>query len=105
MVGGVFTAVRSVVTSPGNVLLSVSQRTVHQLDHQPPTTALSPREREVLHLAALALSNAQIGKRLLITEGTVKRHLTTIYTKLHATSRVDAIRKATAAHLLPSINP
>jgi DNA-binding NarL/FixJ family response regulator len=96
-------AVRSVVTSRGNVLLSVSRSTVNQLDNQPPDMALSARELEVLRLAALAMSNAQIGKRLLIAEGTVKRHLTTIYAKLGATSRVDAIRKAIAARLIPSI--
>jgi DNA-binding NarL/FixJ family response regulator len=99
-------AVRSVVTSQGNVLLAVSRRTINQLDnHQPPHVALSARELEVLRLTALAMSNAQIGKRLLITEGTVKRHLTNIYAKLGATSRVDAIRKATAAQLIPSIEP
>jgi len=98
-------AVRSVVTSRNNVLLSVSRRTVNQLDNQPLNMALSARELEVLRLAALALSNAQIGKRLLITEGTVKRHLTTIYAKLGATSRVDAIRKAIAARLIPRIDP
>jgi DNA-binding NarL/FixJ family response regulator len=99
-------AVSSVVTSGGNVLLSVSRRTVDQLDnHQTPDVALSARELEVLGLAALALSNAQIGKRLRITEGTVKRHLTTIYAKLGATSRVDAIRKAITARLIPCIDP
>jgi DNA-binding NarL/FixJ family response regulator len=98
-------AVRSVATSLGNVLLSVSRSTINQLDNRPPSTALSTREREVLRLAALALSNAQIGTRLFITEGTVKRHLTNIYAKLGAISRVDAIRKATTVGLIPSIDP
>lgn len=97
-------AVRSVVISPGNVVLSVSRRTINHLENPPPTTALSGRELEVLRLAALAMSNAQIGKRLRITEGTVKRHLTNIYAKLGTTSRVGAIRKATATHLIPSID-
>lgn len=98
-------AVRSVVTNRGNVLLSVSRRTINQLDNPPSNAALSARELEVLRLAARAMSNAQIGKRLLITEGTVKRHLTNVYAKLGAISRVDAIRKATAARLIPSIDP
>jgi DNA-binding NarL/FixJ family response regulator len=97
-------AVRSVVTSPGNILLSVSRRTIHQLDKPPPNVVLSARELEVLELAALAMSNAQIGRQLVITEGTVKRHLTNIYAKLGAVSRVDAIRKATAARLIPGID-
>jgi DNA-binding NarL/FixJ family response regulator len=97
-------AVRSVVTSRGNILLSVSRRTINQLDKPPSHGALSARELEVLQLTALAMSNAQIGRRLLITEGTVKRHLTNVYAKLGAVSRVDAIRKATAARLIPSID-
>ena len=96
-------AVRSVVASPGNVLMSVSRHTITQLDKPPPTVVLSARELEVLKLAALAMSNAQIGRRLVIAEGTVKRHLTNIYAKLGAVSRVDAIRKATAARLIPGI--
>lgn len=58
----------------------------------------------MLKLAALAMSNAQIGRQLVIAEGTIKRHLTNIYAKLGgAVSRVDAIRKATAARLIPGI--
>jgi DNA-binding NarL/FixJ family response regulator len=97
-------AVRSVVTNRGNILMSVSRRTINHLDNPPPNVALSARELEVLRFAALAMSNAQIGRRLLITEGTVKRHLTNAYAKLGASSRVDAIRKATVARLIPSIN-
>ncbi|GGK12782.1 DNA-binding response regulator [Pilimelia terevasa] len=65
-------------------------------DSGPPPTVLSPRERQVLELAGQALSNAQIGARLFITEGTVKRHLTNIYAKLGAVSRLDAVNKAAA---------
>ncbi len=97
-------AVHSVVTSQGNILLSVSRRTINQLDKSSPNGALSARELEVLQLTALAMSNAQIGRQLLIAEGTVKRHLTNVYAKLGAVSRVDAIRKATVARLIPSID-
>ncbi|MGH3924688.1 MAG: response regulator transcription factor [Pseudonocardiaceae bacterium] len=97
-------AVRSVATRRDNVLLSVSRSTIDQLDKPPPSALLSERELEVLQLTALAMSNAQIGKQLVITEGTVKRHLTNIYAKLGAVSRVDAIRKATAARLIPGVD-
>lgn len=96
-------AVRSVVASPGNILLSVSRRTINELDKPPPGVVLSARELEVLVLISLAMSNAQIGRQLVIAEGTVKRHLTNIYAKLGAVSRVDAIRKATAARMIPGI--
>jgi DNA-binding CsgD family transcriptional regulator len=62
--------------------------------------ALSGREREVLTLVARALSNRQIGGRLCIAEGTVKRHLGNIFAKLNAVSRIDAVNKAIAAGVI-----
>ncbi|MFC7648945.1 response regulator transcription factor [Streptosporangium lutulentum] len=56
----------------------------------------------MLRLTADAYSNSQIATRLGITEATVKRHLSNIYAKLGAVSRVDSVRKAMAARL---INP
>ena len=44
--------------------------------------ALSPREREVLALMAEGASNAGIGRRIFITEGTVEKHVRSILTKL-----------------------
>lgn len=61
---------------------------------------LTGRELDILRLTAQALSNAQIASRLRITEATVKRHLTNIYGKLQAVSRLDAVRKASAARLI-----
>lgn len=63
-------------------------------------SVLSRREREVLALAARALSNRQIAARLEITEATVKRHLRNAYGKLGANSRLDAVNKAVAASLI-----
>jgi ATP/maltotriose-dependent transcriptional regulator MalT len=92
-----------VVEQSDTVLLAVSRKTLAGLDvhREPePNGPLTERELEVLRLTAQALSNGQIGSRLSITEATVKRHLTNIYTKLGAVSRVDAIRKATATRLI-----
>ncbi|MFH8404364.1 response regulator [Streptomyces sp. NPDC018019] len=58
-----------------------------------PSGLLTAREREVLECVAKAMSNRQIGRRLAITEGTVKRHLRNIFGKLGATSRLDAVNK------------
>jgi len=58
------------------------------------------RERQVLELAAQALSNFQIATRLGLTEATVKRHLRNIFVKLGAVSRIDAVNKAVAASLI-----
>lgn len=69
----------------------------------PGTDGISQRERDILSLVAQGLSNAQIGKRLSITEGTVKRHLSNVYGKLGAVSRVDAVNKAVTATIIPSV--
>ena len=66
----------------------------------PSPSPLSARELEVLELAARALSNAQIATQLFIAAGTVKRHLTNIYAKLGAVSRLDAVNRARAAGLI-----
>ena len=47
-----------------------------------PHDELTPREGEVLALMAEGLSNAGIAQRLVITEGAVEKHVTSIFTKL-----------------------
>jgi DNA-binding NarL/FixJ family response regulator len=54
---------------------------------------LSVREREVIGLIAQAYTNRQIASRLGIAEGTVKRHVNSIFVKLGAVSRLDAVNK------------
>jgi DNA-binding NarL/FixJ family response regulator len=94
-------AVRSVFQDSERVVLSISQQSLRQVNGAG-LNLLSDREREVIILVAGALSNAQIAHRLSITEGTVKRHLRNIFTKLGAVSRIDAVNKAAAAHQLPN---
>jgi DNA-binding NarL/FixJ family response regulator len=52
---------------------------------------LTPKQVEVLSLAAEGLSNRQIAGRLGIAEGTVKLHMSAIYTKLEVDRRGEAI--------------
>ncbi|WLQ35141.1 response regulator transcription factor [Streptomyces castrisilvae] len=59
-----------------------------------PADTLTLREQELMELVAEGLSNRQIGSRLGITEGTVKRHLRNIFDKLGASSRLDAVNRA-----------
>ncbi|WP_283138065.1 response regulator [Rhizohabitans arisaemae] len=95
-------ALHAVYQSPRNVLLSVSRETLGGGGDPREGTPrrLSTREMEVLRLTAEAFSNSQIATRLGISEATVKRHLTNIYAKLGAVSRVDSVRKAMAAKLI-----
>jgi DNA-binding NarL/FixJ family response regulator len=53
---------------------------------------LSARKREILELAAEGLTNAQIGKRLFLTESTVKQHLRGAYKILGVENRVQAVK-------------
>lgn len=56
----------------------------------PETFGLSEREREVLRLLASGLSNAAIGDRLALAEGTVRNHVSSILAKLNAADRAQA---------------
>jgi DNA-binding NarL/FixJ family response regulator len=53
---------------------------------------LTDRERQVLQLTAQGLANKQIAASLEISENTVKFHLSSLYAKLGATSRTEAVR-------------
>jgi len=60
---------------------------------------LSTREREVLKLLAAGATNKEIGRTLILAEGTVKNHVTNILTKLGVSDRTQAAIKARDAGL------
>ena len=60
----------------------------------PPAEQLTPREVEVLGLVAQGLSNAEIGRVLLISEATVKTHLVRAFVKLGVSDRTAAVTAA-----------
>jgi DNA-binding NarL/FixJ family response regulator len=61
-----------------------------------PLDVLSPREREVLGLMAEGRSNAGIGRRLFVTEGTVEKHVHSILMKLRLPETGDDHRRVLA---------
>jgi DNA-binding NarL/FixJ family response regulator len=85
-------AVRAAVS--GDALISPSI-TVRLLEHlSPPAPSgddggLSPRELDVVKLAARGLTNAEIAQQLFISVGTVKTHLGSVQAKLGARNRVE----------------
>jgi len=62
--------------------------------------SLTDRELQVLQLAADGLTNRQIGRRLTISENTVKNHIRNILEKLHLHSRMEAVLYAVREELI-----
>lgn len=92
--GELISTVESVASGEDRVILSLSREAFVESPEQEDQGGLSERELEILLYAARGMSNAQIGSLLYLTEGTVKRHLHNIYTKLEVASRGEATRKA-----------
>jgi DNA-binding NarL/FixJ family response regulator len=56
----------------------------------PSLAALTPREREVLHMISFGLSNAEAAQRLHVSVHAIKFHLAAIYSRLGVTNRTEA---------------
>jgi LuxR family maltose regulon positive regulatory protein len=63
--------------------------------------ALTERELEVLRLFAAGMTSPEIAEHFVVSINTVKTQLKSIYSKLNAHSRAEAIARARALHLLP----
>jgi len=60
------------------------------LDQSSPFTTLTERELDVIKLIARGLTNRKIAEELVISEGTVKGHVSNILSKLHLADRTQA---------------
>jgi DNA-binding NarL/FixJ family response regulator len=85
-------AVRAAVSGDALISPSITVRLLEHLSPPAPTGddgGLSPRELDVVKLAAKGLTNAEIAAQLFISVGTVKTHLGSVQTKLGARNRVE----------------
>jgi len=61
---------------------------------------MTEREREVLDLIAAGATNREIAERLYLSPDTVKEHASTLYRKLQARNRAEAVQRAQRIGLL-----
>jgi DNA-binding NarL/FixJ family response regulator len=94
-----FDAVRIVAAGEALLAPSVTRRLISVFTSQRPgrtsrsdvIAALTPRETEVLRLIATGLSNAEIADRLVVSEETVKTHVSRMLGKLGLRDRTQAV--------------
>lgn len=91
-------AVRTIAAGETLLAPAITHRLVSEFVRRPPPgrrpeqlDALTERESEVLSLVAGGLSNAEIAARLVVSETTVKTHVTRILAKLNLRDRVQAV--------------
>jgi DNA-binding NarL/FixJ family response regulator len=95
-----FDAVRVIAAGEALLAPSVTRRLISEFALQrprpdaPPATvlaALTPRETQVLRLVAEGLSNHEIAARLIVTEETIKTHVSRVLSKLGLRDRTQAV--------------
>jgi DNA-binding NarL/FixJ family response regulator len=93
-------AVRAVAVGDAQLSPAVTKRLLDQVARRLPTAVkrdtgslaeLTEREREVLRLLAAGMSNAEIAAALVVSEPTVKTHVSSVLQKLGVRDRVQAV--------------
>lgn len=79
---------------------AISPEIAQILSENPPVPKLSPRQTEVLESITRGLSNEDIAHQLGISVARVREHLTTLFEKLGAANRAEAVAIALRKHLL-----
>ncbi|HEU5426928.1 MAG TPA: response regulator transcription factor [Actinocrinis sp.] len=102
-------AIRIVASGDALIAPSVTRRLIADFagragpEPSPPKCieGITEREREVLALVGLGLSNAEIAERLVISAATAKTHVARLFAKLNARDRVHLVIAAYDAGLVP----
>ncbi len=104
-----FEAVRVIAAGQALLAPAITRRLISEFARQhrttdPPTPAglgmLTPRETQVLRLIAEGLSNLEIADRLVVTEQTVKTHVSRLLAKLGLRDRTQAVITAYETRLI-----
>ena len=98
-------AVRTVARGDALIQPSISRRVISEFARLSGgksglVEALTPRELDVLRSLTDGLSNLEIAQKLVITEGTVKNHVSSLLAKLGVRDRTQAVIKAQKLNLL-----
>ena len=103
----ILTAIRVVAAGDAMIAPGVTRRLIGQFTSQPSPgraprelTGITDREREVLKLVGLGMSNTEIAAALYITAGTAKTHVARLLAKLGARDRVQLVITAYEAGLI-----
>jgi DNA-binding NarL/FixJ family response regulator len=107
----ILTAIRVVAAGDAIIAPGITRRLIAQFTSKPrpghkprELTGITDREREVLGLIGLGMSNAEIAAALYITAGTAKTHVARLLTKLGARDRVQLVITAYEADLVHAPN-
>lgn len=79
---------------------AISDEIERLMEEDPPAKALTPRQMEILEGMTRGLTNQDIARELGIREDRVKGHVNTIFAKLGAANRTEAVAIALRKHLL-----
>ena len=108
-----FDAVRVIAAGEALLAPAITRRLITEFAQLHPKTeapastalaALTPRERQVLRLIAEGLSNPEIAARLVVTEETVKTHVSRLLNKLGLRDRTQAVITAYESGLITPRN-
>jgi DNA-binding NarL/FixJ family response regulator len=88
-----------------NPLLFQCKDTQRALSYRRSQNPLTPRELEIVQLLPTGQTYAEMSEHLFISDSTLKTHLQSIYRKLTARNRMEAINEARRLGILPPIDP
>jgi two-component system, NarL family, response regulator LiaR len=94
-------AIRRAVSGQPSLSPEAAQVLIRKVNEPAPLGRdMTDREKEILALMVEGLSNSEIAERLIVSQSTVKFHVSNILSKLGVTSRTEAVAQALKHHLV-----